>query len=130
MNVILFRSAACSALLAALVAVGCGPSTSTIHIHGAVTYDGQPVPTGTIYFEPDTKAGNSGPGSLAIIRQGKYDTSEALGVVGGPHVVRIEGYDGVAHGDNLDGKPLFAAYQTTEELPTKSSEVDFDVPKK
>jgi len=113
-----------------LLLFGCGPSTSTIHIHGVVTYDGRPIPTGTIYFEPDMKAGNSGPGSLAIITNSKYDTSAALGVVGGPHVIRIEGYDGIAHGDNLDGKPLFPAYETTAELPTRTSAIDFDVPKK
>ncbi|PQO47566.1 hypothetical protein [Blastopirellula marina] len=117
-------------LLSAALAFGCGPSTSTTHIHGDVTYNGQPVPAGTIYFEPDTAAGNSGPGSVAIIRNGAYDTSEALGVVGGPHIVRIEGYDGIAHGDNLDGSPLFATYETTTELPMSSSSVDFDVPKK
>lgn len=119
-----------AALIFAPCLIGCGPSTSTIHIHGNVTYDGQPVPKGTIYFEPDTKAGNSGPGSVAIIRDGSFDTSEALGVVGGPHLVRIEGYNGIAHGDNSDGQPLFPVYETTAELPTNSTSIDFDVPKK
>ncbi|MCC9606676.1 hypothetical protein LOC68_16670 [Blastopirellula sp. JC732] len=130
MNASITRLSVVAALMAAPLSLGCGPSTSTIHIHGAVTYAGQPVPNGSIYFEPDTSAGNSGPGSMAIIRGGKYDTSEALGVVGGPHIVRIEGYDGVAHGDNSDGRPLFPTYETTTELPTKSTVVDFDVPKK
>ncbi|EAQ80798.1 hypothetical protein [Blastopirellula marina] len=116
--------------LAAPLLIGCGPTNSTIHLHGHVTYDGQPVPNGTIYFEPDTTAGNSGHGSVAIIRQGAFDTREALGVVGGPHLVRIEGYDGIAHGDNADGQPLFPTFETKAELPASSSSIDFDVPKK
>lgn len=130
MNIHPLRLLVFVALVAVTLLFGCGPETSTTHIHGDVTYDGQPVPAGTIYFEPDTAAGNGGPGSVAIIRNGEYDTSEALGVVGGPHIVRIEGYDGIAHGDNSDGSPLFPTYETTAELPKSSTAVDFVVPKK
>lgn len=115
-------------LLGLGLVVGCGSDSSAIHIHGAVTHQGQPVPTGSITFSPDTSKGNKGPGSMAVIRDGKYATQEGLSIVGGPHIVRIEGYDGVAIGDNSDGKPLFPAYETSVDLPMTSGEVDFTVP--
>ncbi|EAQ80809.1 hypothetical protein [Blastopirellula marina] len=114
---------------AAIMLAGCGGSTSMPHLSGKVTYDGQPVPAGTIMFAPDTQAGNSGPGSLAVIRNGEYDTRESLGVASGPHVVRIEGFDAVATRDNPDGMPLFPAYQFHHDLPQSSDTIDFDVPK-
>jgi len=111
-----------------LAAVGCGEGGGgAAHIRGKVTYDGKPVPQGTITFSPDTAKGNSGPGSMAVIKDGRYDTKEGLGIIGGPHVVRIEGFDGVADGDNLDGALLFPSYRTEVDLPTTSGEVDFEV---
>lgn len=118
-----------ASLLLCLAAVGCGPSDSTVHLTGHVTYDGKPVPRGTITFSPDTKQGNSGHGSKAIITNGTYTTKESFGLVGGAHRVRIEGFDGVAHGDNLDGKLLFRPHEESYELPMESGEFDFDVPK-
>lgn len=126
-------SPACRAflwLLAAVLFAGCGSGDEHVHLTGTVTYKGQPIPAGTLTFSPDTAQGNSGHGSMAVIRDGKYTTRERLGLVGGPHIVRIEGYDGIAHGDNLDGKALFRPYEMSFDLPQESGVFDFEVPAK
>jgi hypothetical protein len=55
-----------------------------------------------------------------------------MGVVGGPHRVRIIGYDGVpakVQGEELaDGKPLFPPYETTVDFPRERTEKNFEVP--
>ena len=106
-----------SMLIAACV--GCSSSDVTRYdVSGTVTFDGQPVPSGSITFQPAT--GNEGPGGIANIKDGKYDTAkEGKGPTGGPHHVTISGYDGNADpGNELPlGRPLFDAYRTEVDLP-------------
>lgn len=116
--------------------LGCGPANdgpTRYDVSGTVTYEGQPVLKGFIYFSPDTEQGNKGPGGGAPIDQGRFKTGQSKGVVGGPHVVRVVGYDGVAtvvEGEQLaDGKPLFTPYITTIDFPKKDHSVDIVVPK-
>ncbi len=129
-----FRS--CSLLLMLSLICGCGSSEDgpqRFQVSGSVSYDGKPVPKGFITFEPDSKAGNKGPGGGAPIVNGKYKTEVGKGVVGGPHLVRIVGYDGVAtsiEGEQLaDGKPLFSTFETSHDFPKQDGTRDFDVPK-
>ena len=111
------------------VVVGCGgnsgPKKATLS--GTVTYQGKPVPRGEMTFEPDTAKGNTGPGSVARIVDGAYDMKGGMGVVGGPHIVRITGFDGVPDGDNTDGKLLFEPWTTEVDLPKESGKYDFIV---
>jgi len=119
-------------LLLVGVAVGCsarqqGPKRDPVT--GMVTYGGEPVPTGRIAFEPDESAGNTGPGGYAEITDGRYDTGLQFGAVGGPHIVRIEGYS--AYDPQLpEGgvRVLFRDYTTKIDLPREKSTLDFDVP--
>jgi hypothetical protein len=101
-------------------------------VSGTVTYQGQPVPKGFVTLEPDSAAGNNGPGGGAEIVNGKYDTKVAAGVVGGSYKVRIVGTDGVkttVSGEELaEGKPLFTPYETTVEFPQQTSVKDFEIP--
>ncbi len=125
------------AVAATVFVAGCGrggggPTRYTVT--GTVTFRGQPVPYGRIDFEPDTEQGNSGPFGTAEIRQGRYTTARSRGVVGGPHVVRILGSDGVplevADEGSVDprGMPLFPEYTERVDLPHKNTTWDFDVP--
>ncbi len=102
-------------------------------LSGTVTYDGKPVPKGFITIEPDSEKGNTGPGSGAPIADGEFSTPAETGHVGGPHRIRIVGYDGVPtteEGEELaDGKPLFPTYETTVDLPKENGTQDFTVPK-
>jgi hypothetical protein len=118
--------------IAGLVATaGCsrrsrGPARHAVS--GRITFAGQPVPAGRISFEPDTTAGNAGPGGYGEIKAGRYTTYPDMGTVGGPHIVIITGFDGVPAGELVDGRPLFREYRTTADLPPGRTTVDFDVP--
>src|SRR5262245_33681227 len=100
-----FGPDAAGTLLVMLLLTGCSSGERTYQLSGAVTYDGKPVPGGHIIFEPDTNAANNGGSGFAKIKDGHYDTTilDGRGTVGGPHVVRIYGTDGVAHGELLNG---------------------------
>ncbi|MGQ9504747.1 MAG: hypothetical protein ACUVQG_06520 [Thermogutta sp.] len=113
-----------------LAVMGCGERRPTLyHVSGTVTFGGKPVPAGSIIFEPDTSKGNQGPAGFAAIKNGRYDTRDAgRGTVGGPHVVRITGLDGVPAEELPQGTPLFPEYTTQIDLPKKELTQDFDVP--
>jgi hypothetical protein len=123
------------AWLLILVVAGCGGSDGPVRyqISGTVTYGGQPVPKGFITITPDTSQGNDGPGGGAPIENGSYRTETSKGIVGGPHHVKIVGYDGIAtsmEGEQLpDGQSLFTPYQTTVDFPKQDSKHNFDIPK-
>jgi hypothetical protein len=108
---------------------GCGGTAGPQKaiLQGTVTYKGAPVPRGEMQFAPDTSKGNAGPGTSARIENGVYDLKGGMGVVGGPHIVRITGFDGVPDGDNADGKLLFEPYEARVDLPKESGKFDFTV---
>ena len=108
---------------------GCG-GQKVYNVAGTVTYQGKPVPTGQIVFEPDASAGNSGQAAFAKIKDGRYDTRilDGQGSVGGPHLVTIHGRDGVPRGELLSGMPLFKDYNTKVDLPKADAKQDFEVP--
>lgn len=117
-------------LSAMMLVAGCGKSDGPqrYSLSGQVTYGGQPVPAGQIVFEPDSSANNKGPQGYADIKDGKYRTEPGKGTVGGPHRVRITGYDGLTTDESKPTKPLFAEYQTKTDLPTADGTKDFEVP--
>ncbi len=106
----------------ALFICGCaekGPKR--YRIHGTVTYKGEPVPIGTIMYEPDSSKDNSGPAGSAAIKDGKFDSDlDGKGFSGGPQRITIQGFDG----KNPD--PEFSPYGNTlgDDLYVKS----FDLP--
>jgi len=117
------------AILLPVALGGCG-GDRVYNLSGAVTFQGKPVPTGHIVFEPDASAGNNGPPAFAKIKDGHYDTRvlDGRGTIGGPHVVTIHGRDGIPRGELLSGLPLFRDYNTKVELPKADGKQDFDVP--
>ena len=123
----LLLAAAGAALLGA---AGCGSDggPTRYDLSGKVTYNGQPVRAGYILFSPDT----SGPGAQAGIKDGRYQTPAGQGTIGGPHVVTISGFDGVAFEDgpvkNPMGKRLFTSCQVKADLPKEAGTHDFSVP--
>ncbi len=120
-------------VLAGLVGcLGCSPGERVYQLSGTITYAGKPVPAGHIIFEPDNNADNKGGPGFAKIKDGRYDTSilDGHGVMGGPHIVRIQGLDGVVRGELLNGISLFQEFVTTADLPKKNGTQDFSVPKK
>ncbi len=81
-----------------------------------------------MFLEPDGSQRNTGPASLGVIENGQYETAPDQGVVGGPYLVRISGYDGVSIPDSSAGMPLFAPYETEVEFPAEQTTQDFDIP--
>ena len=111
--------------------VGCGDRGPLRYkVTGLVTYRGKPVPVGRIAFEPDPDRGNRGPATMAIIEDGRFRTKSGKGTIGGPHVVKIYGYQAGAQtpvGLNIE-KTLFPLYFTNVDLPKEDTTVDFEVP--
>lgn len=113
-----------------LVLTGCSRSDGPprYRLSGTVTHAGKPVPAGSVSFVPDVSEGNNGPGGLAKIKDGRFDTAEGTGHVGGPHIISVTGMDGVASPDLPRGTPLFPSYKMSVDLPKEDSTQDIDVP--
>lgn len=98
-------------------------------VQGTVTFKGQPVPAGRVYFNPDFSKGNDGPQGFADIKDGQFDTRQGgQGHCGGPMVIRIEGFDGKSSDPKSVGKPLFVAFEIKRDLPRKTSTQILEVP--
>lgn len=122
----------CAAILATL-AGGCADrDPRRVVLSGKVTYLGRPVPIGYLIFEPDVGRGNSGPGGTAEVRDGRYQTSDGLGVMGGPYFITVSGFDGkpISANGMVDpyGMPLFQDRRWSVDLPRSSGEYDIQVP--
>lgn len=126
-----FAAALPVSVTACVLMVGCG-GPKLYDVSGRVSYDGQPLPAGVIYFDPDVTKKNDGPQGYAIIKDGAYSTATkgGRGIAGGPHVVRIEGFDGKPGAELPLGKPLFTDYQERRDLPRAGSQQDFTVPRR
>jgi hypothetical protein len=121
-------------VLLCTLALGCGGDKS-YRISGTITFKGQPVPAGMIYFLPDGSKGNTGATGFAKIKDGKYDTAETggKGVIGGPTIIAIEGIDlssppAKADSSEVTARVLFPRYETPADLPKASSTKDIEVP--
>ena len=129
---------ACLILLAAVISSGCGPR-DRYALSGSVTFDGKPIPAGTITFVP---FGAGKPGRTAAfceIKAGKYDTKTGRNPGSGPHRVMISGCDGVPYQSQMGeivenhpmGKQLFPTHLVEIDVPEKNGMVfDFAVPAK
>jgi len=112
---------------------GCSESGPTRYrIQGTVEFDGQPVPAGAIYFDPDSSKGNKGPQGYATITDGKFDTElGGKGHVGGAMTVRINGLASLrtTTDDDTPVPPLFPEYIESVELDRSDDMRGFIVPK-
>jgi len=122
-------------LMFVAMAIGCGKEGN--RVSGKITFNGQPVPAGKIYFTPDTAKGNSGAAGYANIVNGVYDTKieGGKGVISGPMVVIIEGIDpkppasvSGAGSEDITSTVLFARYETQLDLAEGESTHDIEVP--
>lgn len=81
---------------------------------------------------------NRGPGTSAGIADGQYRTPRGQGTIGGPHKVRISGYDGQVKpipgapgGQTMPaGPPLFENIELQVDLPRNDSTFDFHLPQR
>lgn len=127
--------AAALAVLACGLTAGCGDD-GTHRVSGTVTFKGQPVPVGKIYFTPDATKGGRGPSGYADIKDGKYDTASTggRGSIAGAVIISVEGFDPAAKPGKADAssevlfKSLFPRYEIQTDMPASSSTKDIDVP--
>ncbi len=121
-----------AAVLLASLALGCGGGGGN-RVSGTVTFKGQPVPAGKVYFLPDGSKNNSGATGYADIKDGKYDTADGgKGAVAGPVIIAVEGIDpnppAKAESSDITTRVLFARYELEAVLPDSSSTKDITVP--
>lgn len=100
-------------------------------LSGEVQHKGQPVPAGQVILMPDTEKGNSGPGAVGTIENGRWKTEPGKGPVSGPHIAMLNGY-AAAEATIPGGDPpiLFTEYKTEIDVSADADNVDFDVPAK
>lgn len=120
----------CLVLLATTIGCRAKSDLETYPISGTVTFQGKPVPVGSLTLVPDSSQGNRGAAVSMEIIDGKFDSANASrGHVGGPHVATIVGLDGNGDGDLFpNGYMMFQDYQVTLNLPKEASTQDIVVP--
>ena len=115
---------------AVVLSSGCGNESGFYDVSGTVQVDGKDVPRGMIIFSPDGSKDNSGPQGLAKISKGEI-TEVVRPIVGGPHWLEIQAYDGVSYEDIegavASGKRLIPSQQVQVDLPRSDVELAIDV---
>ena len=116
---------------------GCGEDgPKRYQFAGTITHNGQPIPAGIIYFDPDGTPGkdgtpgNDGPQGHAVIKDGKFDTKQigGQGPGGGRYLVRVYAHDGNASGEMVMGRLLFPEVSVPVDLPKQDGPLDIVVP--
>lgn len=120
-----------------LLSAGCGAGGSDVTLYdvsGTVSYNGKPVPFGSVLFLADADEGNTGPQGVAEIHDGKFNTAQAgRGVVGGAYKVIVKGRSVRASAEDDEGQeaaPLFVDYQTAAVFPEENTVQNFEVPER
>jgi hypothetical protein len=128
-----FRSAAAVLTCFGFMLLGCGENEKLYDVSGTITFEGEPIPKGLIFFDPDSTKGTAGTQGFANIENGKFDTAAAgkgKGIRGGTYNIRISGFDGKEAPEAPFGKFLFPEEQLTKDLPKQNQTFDYDVKKK
>jgi hypothetical protein len=120
-------------VLAVVFLLACGgcskPEVERYALSGKVTYQGQPVPVGSILFEPDGSKGNRGPQGYSTIIDGYYETNKyGKGAVTGPINVQIMGFSKDENISEEGTKPLFPPFKTSIVIVPESTTFDFEIP--
>lgn len=113
--------------------VGCDRGPKQVHLSGQILFQGERLPAGEIYFDPDFRKGMDGRQGFARIEHGHYDTRKmGVPLAAGPHIVRILGFDGKTGPDAPYGSPLISAngeFVTGADVPASDATLDFDIPR-
>ena len=109
---------------------GCGGEEKLYDVSGTITVNGQPIPKGLIFFDPDPAKGTPGTQGFANIENGRFDTSvsgQGRGIRGGAYIIRISGFDGKVAPEAPFGQFLFPEHEISRELPAQKQTLDYDV---
>jgi hypothetical protein len=107
---------------------GCG-GAKTYSLTGHVTFDGKPVPHGTITFLPKTDQTDAGAYAMTVIKEGNYKIEKGkLGLAEGNYSVIITGTNGIAEEFHPQGIPLFIDYRTEFVFSQGIPQFDIEIP--
>ncbi len=95
----------------AFLLLGCGSSGTGVYVTGTVTFDGNPVETGQIAFEPQ----QVGVMAVAMIVNGSYQLPRERPLTPGRYLVRITA-------DRSTGKMLDSNPRSQEDQPAEEME--------
>jgi prepilin-type N-terminal cleavage/methylation domain-containing protein/prepilin-type processing-associated H-X9-DG protein len=114
------------------LAIGCsGDGLNRHRVQGSVTFDGKPLETGAIFFEPTATVGTIAPTTYLAVRNGKYDAGEE-GPIAGTYRVRVGGWDESRQTIDDEGRStptqLFDDYVFEVEIPPPNNTLDVEVP--
>jgi hypothetical protein len=116
---------------AASLLIGCSESGPPRYdVSGTVTYKGQPVPVGSIIFQPDPAGNNEGPYGSATIKDGKFDTRNGgEPTTGGSQIVLVEAFDGKVKNAEYApyGQSIGGGYQKRHELPQAHATLNIEL---
>jgi hypothetical protein len=132
MSRVIAQRAWCCLLAVVCVAVaGCGDDLKRQRVQGTVTFQGQPVEFGAVFFEPTASVGKVAPTVYLPIRNGKYDTG-GQGPVAGKYRVVVGGMDKSKNKVDDDGitqtAQLFRDYTFEVDIPPPNNTLDIEVP--
>lgn len=113
---------------AVLICSGCSKPSGPrrVNASGAVRLAGQPLPPGSISFQPDQ--GHTGPAANGAIADGRYRLTTEDGPTPGPHriVITLAPPKGVAS-PNDPPRPKRARWEFSMIVPDAGFTKDFDV---
>ena len=121
------------AIAMALLLAGCGSGDglNRYQIKGTVKYRGQPVKSGSVFFEPTASIGEIAPTVYLAVQDGKYDTGDE-GPVRGKYTVVVGGRDDSQQHVDSDGithtRQLFKDYRFEVDIPPPNNTLDIEVP--
>lgn len=108
---------------------GCG-GDKTLQVSGTVRFEGQPVPAGLVWIDPDVEQDFAAGQGFARIKDGHFNTAqEGRNVVEGPYLIRIQAYDGKPEKGAPLGKPLRAEYREKVVLSAGKTSLNIDLPR-
>jgi hypothetical protein len=115
-----------------LVLAGCGgDGFDHRRIQGTVTFDGKPVESGSIFFEPTASVGTYAPTLYLKVQNGKFDTGEE-GPIPGKYTVVVGGFDESKQRPGDEGgtytPPLFETYRFDVDSPPPNNTLNVEVP--
>lgn len=113
--------------------VGCHRGGPTRYpVKGKVTFKGQPVQAGAVFFEPTLSAGKEAPTVYLRLENGEYQVSRDKGPGAGKYTVVVGGWDKAREFVDDDGIthsfPLFKDYRFEVEFPVPNNTLDIEVP--
>ncbi|WP_442481395.1 hypothetical protein [Aeoliella sp. SH292] len=118
-----------SLVLLAIFTTGCGRSNGPVRhdVDGTVTFEGQPIASGVVVFDPDIAKQNKGPQAFARVTQGQFSTADSgKGMVGGPHVLTISGE--VGPDPKKPGNILYINHKLELDLPNDDYTAEIAIP--